>query len=50
MTNKKIKILYIISSLRLCDGVTSYSMNYYRGLNKEQFEIDFKYFNPPRRL
>ena len=41
MTNKKIKILYIISSLRLCDGVTSYSMNYYRGLNKEQFEIDF---------
>ena len=41
MTTKKIKILYIISSLRLCDGVTSYSMNYYRGLNKEQFEIDF---------
>ena len=41
MKNKKIKILYIIPSLRLCDGVASYAMNYYRGLNKEQFEIDF---------
>ncbi len=41
MKNKKIKILYIIPSLRLCDGVASYAMNYYRGLSKEQFEIDF---------
>ena len=41
MNNKKIKILYIIPSLRLCDGVASYAMNYYRGLSKNKFQIDF---------
>ncbi len=41
MSNRKIRILYIIPSLRLCDGVASYAMNYYRGLIKKQFQIDF---------
>lgn len=41
MNNSKIKILYIIPSLRLCDGVASYTMNYYRRLDKSKFQIDF---------
>lgn len=38
---KKIKILYVVPSLRLCNGVASYAMNYFRHIDKEKFQIDF---------
>lgn len=37
----KIKVLYIVPALKLCDGVASYAMNYYRNINKEDIQIDF---------
>lgn len=37
----KIKILYILPSLRLCNGVATYAMNYFRNIDKERFQIDF---------
>lgn len=39
--NKKIKILYIMPSLRVCNGVANYAMNYYRNIDKNKFQIDF---------
>ena len=38
---KKIKVLYIVPSLKLCNGVASYAMNYYRNINNENIQIDF---------
>lgn len=38
---KKIKILNVVTDLEICNGVTSYVMNYYKNINKEKFEIDF---------
>ena len=37
----KIRILYIVPSLRLCNGVASYAMNYFRNIDKNKFHIDF---------
>ena len=37
---KKLKILYVLNNLDLCNGIASYSMNYYRKIRKE-IEIDF---------
>ncbi len=34
------KILYILNRFNLCNGIVSYSMNYYKKLNKD-FKIDF---------
>lgn len=39
--NKKIKVLYIVPSLRLCNGVASYAMNYFRSIDKDKIQIDF---------
>lgn len=36
-----IKILMIIPSLDYCNGITSYAMNYYRQIDRKQFQIDF---------
>ena len=38
---KKIKILYIVPSLRICNGVASYAMNYFRNMDKNKIQIDF---------
>jgi len=38
---KKIKVLYIVPSLKLCDGVSSYAMNYYRNIDNRNIQIDF---------
>ena len=38
---KKIKILYIVPSLRLCNGISSYAMNYLRNIDNEKIQIDF---------
>ena len=38
---KKIKILYIVSSLGVCNGVSSYAMNYLKNINSQEFQIDF---------
>ena len=38
---KKIKILYIVPSLRLCNGIASYAMNYFRNINNNNIHIDF---------
>lgn len=38
---KRIKILYIVPSLKLCNGVASYAMNYYKNMNKDDIQIDF---------
>ena len=38
---KKIKILYIVPSLRLCNGIASYAMNYFRNINDSNIQIDF---------
>ena len=37
----KIKVLYIVPSLKLCNGVASYAMNYFRNIDKNNIEIDF---------
>ncbi len=37
----KIKILMVLGSLKYCNGITSYALNYYKGLDKDRFEIDF---------
>lgn len=39
--NNKIRILYIVPSLRLCNGVASYAMNYFRNIDKDKIQIDF---------
>ncbi len=39
--SKKIKILYINPGLNYCGGVESYSMNYFRKIDKKKFQIDF---------
>lgn len=39
--SEKIRILYIVPSLRLCNGVASYAMNYFRNIDKDKFQIDF---------
>lgn len=36
-----LRILMIIPALDYCNGITSYAMNYYRHLNKNNFQIDF---------
>lgn len=38
---KKLKILYIVPSLRLCNGVASYAMNYFRHIDNDNIQIDF---------
>ncbi len=38
---KKIKILYIVPSLRLCNGIASYAMNYFRNIDNNNIQIDF---------
>lgn len=38
---KKNRILMVIGSLDYCNGITSYAMNYYNNLIKDNFEIDF---------
>lgn len=38
---KKIKILYIVPSLRICNGVASYAINYFKNINTEIIHIDF---------
>lgn len=38
---EKIRILYIVPSLRVCNGVASYAMNYFRNIDKNKFHIDF---------
>lgn len=37
----KIRILYVLASLDICNGMVSYSMNYFRKINKEKFQVDF---------
>ena len=37
----KIKILFVVPSLRLCNGVASFVMNYFRAIDKSKFQIDF---------
>ena len=41
MKNQPIKILYIITNLEMCNGVTTYVMNYFKNMNKNKFAIDF---------
>lgn len=38
---KPIRILYVLPNLRICNGMASYAMNYFRNINKEKFKIDF---------
>ena len=38
---KKIRILYIVPSLRVCNGIASYAMNYFRNIQKDNIQIDF---------
>lgn len=39
--DKKIRVLYIVPSLKIYDGVASYAMNYFRNIDKEKIQIDF---------
>lgn len=39
--NNRIRVLYIVPSLRLCNGVASYAMNYFRNIDKSKIQIDF---------
>ena len=36
---KKVKVLCVLPSLRICNGVASYAMNYYR--NMKSIDMDF---------
>lgn len=36
-----IKILYVLGALDYCNGIASYSMNYYKKINRKDFDIDF---------
>ena len=36
-----IRILYIVPSLTLCNGVASYAMNYFNNIDKDKIQIDF---------
>ena len=36
---KKVKVLCVLPSLRICNGVASYAMNYYRNISN--IDIDF---------
>ncbi len=38
---KKIKVLYILPSLTICNGISSYAMNYFRNIDRERIHIDF---------
>lgn len=38
---KKIKVLCILNSLDKCNGISTYIMNYYSGLDHEKFHFDF---------
>lgn len=37
----KIRILYILTNLEICNGVTSYVINYFKNINPDKFSIDF---------
>lgn len=37
----KIRILYVLASLDVCNGMVSYSMNYFKNIDKDKFQIDF---------
>lgn len=39
--NKKIKILYILTNLEVCNGVTTYVINYFKSMDPNKFSIDF---------
>lgn len=36
-----LRILMVLGSLDYCNGITSYAMNYYNNLNKDDYKIDF---------
>lgn len=38
---KKVKILVVLGDLKLCNGVSSYAMNYYKYLDTESIHMDF---------
>lgn len=38
---KKVKVIYVLASLNVCNGMVSYAMNYFRNIDKSRFEIDF---------
>lgn len=38
---KKIRILYILTNLEVCNGVTTYVVNYFKNMNLDKFSIDF---------
>lgn len=38
---KKIRILCILASLDVCNGIVSYAMNYYRYIDKNKIQMDF---------
>lgn len=39
------KVLIVLTNLRICNGVASYIMNYYRHLNHSQIKMDFCLLN-----
>ena len=49
-TEKQIKVLMLVPNLRVSNGVTSYAMNYFRGLDHTSIRVDFaaykKWENP----
>ena len=41
MKKDPIKILYIVTNLKICNGVTTYIMNYFKNMDEYKFAIDF---------
>ncbi|MEW9094153.1 MAG: glycosyltransferase family 1 protein [Clostridiaceae bacterium] len=41
----QIRILYVVPNLRVCNGVASYAMNYFRHIDKNKIKIDFLLLN-----
>ena len=39
---KKVKVLCVLPSLRICNGVASYAMNYYKNISN--IDMDFVVF------
>ncbi|SCN26552.1 putative glycosyltransferase EpsF [Clostridium sp. N3C] len=42
---KPIRVLFVVPNLRVCNGVATYTMNYFRNMNKEKIKIDFLLLN-----
>lgn len=44
LSNKKIRILHVVSSLSITNGIMNVIINYYRNIDRKRYQFDFLYF------